>query len=442
LRTPLLLTLLLVAGAPACASSPFDRDHVSKDLGARRPAASLRPAHLAGTTDQRLPPGTTTADGLSEDEAVAIALWNNPRFQADLASLGLARADLLEAGMIRNPLLTLLLPLGPKQLELTGSLPIQDLWQRPRRVKAAGLEVERVASSLVQSGLDLVRDSKRAYADAQLAVRREALADEALDLRRRIARITEARLAAGDISRAEAAVSQVEAETAALDRQRLAEERRAAEDRLGLLLGLTGGAPVLSTAQPQPRPLDHGDALLKQALAARPDLRAAELVIEAQAARLGWEKSKLLGQVSGIVDLNGSGKQGLEVGPGFSLEIPLFNQNRGGMARARAELERAAWNYAAVRQQIAVEVRSAQRLYQLAADSLAALRGRVLPAVGQTVAQAERAFAEGEGSRLFVLEAARQMIDARLREAELEAALRRAAAELDRSVGRKIVDAP
>ena len=441
MRTPLLLTLLVV-GPAACASSRFDRAHVSKDLGVRRPGASLRPADLAGTTDQRLPPGTTTADGLSEDEAVAVALWNNPRFQADLASLGLARADLVEAGMIRNPLLTLLLPLGPKQLELTGSLPIQDLWQRPRRVKAAGLEVERVASSLVQTGLDLVRDTKRAYADAQLAVRRETLGTEALDLRRRIARITDARLAAGDISRAEAAVSQVDVETAALDRLRFGEERRAAEDRLGLLLGLTGSPPGLTPAQPQPRPLDHGDALLKQALAARPDLRAAELAIEAQAARLGWEKSKLLGQVSAIVDLNGSGKQGVEVGPGFSLEIPLFNQNRGGMARARAELERVAWNYAAIRQQIAVEVRSAHRQYQLAAESLAALRARVLPAVGQTVGQAERAFAEGEGSHLFVLEAARQMIDARLREAELEAGLRRAAAELDRSVGRKIVDAP
>ena len=34
-------------------------------------------------------------DGLTESEAVAIALWNNAAFQLDLASLGFARADLI-----------------------------------------------------------------------------------------------------------------------------------------------------------------------------------------------------------------------------------------------------------------------------------------------------------------------------------------------------------
>jgi hypothetical protein len=35
-----------------------------------------------------LPAGVTLADGLSEDEAVAIALWNNAALQSDLAQLG------------------------------------------------------------------------------------------------------------------------------------------------------------------------------------------------------------------------------------------------------------------------------------------------------------------------------------------------------------------
>jgi outer membrane protein, heavy metal efflux system len=58
-------------------------------------------------------------DGLSRDEAVAIALWNNAAFQVSVSQLGFARADLADAGLISNPVLSLLFPWGPKQLEWT-----------------------------------------------------------------------------------------------------------------------------------------------------------------------------------------------------------------------------------------------------------------------------------------------------------------------------------
>ena len=43
-------------------------------------------------------------DELTADEAVAIAMANNPRLQVTLAELGIARADLIEASTIANPL--------------------------------------------------------------------------------------------------------------------------------------------------------------------------------------------------------------------------------------------------------------------------------------------------------------------------------------------------
>ncbi len=48
------------------------------------------------------PAGVVLSDGLSEDEAVALALWNNPGFGATLATLGFVRADLQEAGSLRS----------------------------------------------------------------------------------------------------------------------------------------------------------------------------------------------------------------------------------------------------------------------------------------------------------------------------------------------------
>lgn len=51
-----------------------------------------------------LPPGASLDDGITEDEAVAIALWNNAAFQETLVSLDIARGDLIQAGLLPNPL--------------------------------------------------------------------------------------------------------------------------------------------------------------------------------------------------------------------------------------------------------------------------------------------------------------------------------------------------
>lgn len=136
-----------------------------------------RPADAQGTT---IPPGVTLTDGLTQDEAVAVALWNNPDFHVQLANLGFARADLVDAGMLQNPVLALLFPMGPKQLEATLRWPIEVLWERPRRVAAARLAADSVAAVLEQDGLTLVSDVKLAYAESALARDRVGLAEQAM----------------------------------------------------------------------------------------------------------------------------------------------------------------------------------------------------------------------------------------------------------------------
>ena len=90
------------------------------------------PRHSVSAGAEPLPPGASIDDGLTTQEAVAIALWNSPSFQATLADLGVARADLAEAGLLRNPIFSLLFPSDPKQLEWTLQFPFDALWQRPR----------------------------------------------------------------------------------------------------------------------------------------------------------------------------------------------------------------------------------------------------------------------------------------------------------------------
>lgn len=431
----------LVLGA-SCATSPFTRQRLADEL-AHRTSHTLRPEsqHLVATTQpeawSRLPPEVRLDDGLTEDEAVGISLWNNPAFLSDLATLDISRADLVTAGMIRNPIFTMLLPLGPKQLELTALIPIEELWQRPRRVTAAQSEVERVATSLVQTGLDLVRDTRLAFIELTLAKRRESVSEQMLTVRREIARIAYARLHSGDISQMEAQVTSLDVANAEAEQTQLARATAQARENLWLRLGL-GQQQLTTEVIASPLASASSESLaasMQRATAHRPDVRAAELAIEVAAARHGWEKSRIFNAVSAVADANGQGVNGFEVGPGLQLELPIFNQNQGGIARAQAELERVVWRYLSVRQQVEGEVRAARLDHEAAQKALQTLNEVVLADAEENISRTRRAFAAGDVSYLAVLDASRQLFDVLMREASLEATLRRSTAQLDRSTG-------
>jgi cobalt-zinc-cadmium efflux system outer membrane protein len=407
-----------------------------------------------------IPPGVSLEDGLSEDDAVAIALWNNAAFQTDLTSLGFARADLAEAGQLRNPVLTLLLPWGPKQLEFTAGLPFEFLWQRPRRVAAAKLDLERVGESLVQTGLNLVRDVRVAYVDSVLASERVDQAAGSLGQRTEIARIVEARLRAGDISELETISARTDTRLAEEQLARFKSEAALATNKLRLLLGMESGDPTFTLVADAPGkadktnryrnvafsgvgvPIQRGTSdevndLIRQALAARPDLRAAELAIEAAGKRAKWERSRILA-ISVLLDANAQGKDGFEAGPGLQGELPILNRNKGGIKRAEAEIKRAARHYIAVRHRIAMEVRQTYEQLAQAQVSLQSWRRVILPQVEEEIRISERAYSAGQVSYLFVLETSRRLADVRMQDSDTAAAVRRARAELDRAVGRRI----
>jgi len=430
-----LSNLVLAVGVLAgCAGNAdrFDRSLVSAELE-ERTGRGLGP----GTG---MPPDVTFDDGLTESESVAVALWNNPGFQLALAELGIQRAELVQAGLLPNPVLSVLFPLGPKQLEFAAKLPLEFLWLRPGRLAAAEYDCEKVAALLVQAGLDVIRDVRAAFADVRLAARRAELSDEVAALLDRGSELAQARLRAGDVSELEAAAPGVEALGARADAARARRDVAAAREQLRALLGLGEGPRPEFVLRPpgEERPVVDEAVLVSRALAARPDLRAAEMGVQASAERAGLSNWDFLA-LSGILDANDrKGKDGVEVGPGAELPIPLFDRGQGRRARADAELEKASRHYVAVRERIAAEVRLARVRYLAAREALEISRAQIVATLEEAHRRAERAHEAGETSALPVLEAARRLADARRREAESEAELHRAKAELERSVGRNL----
>ena len=178
-------------------------------------------------------------------------------------------------------------------------------------------------------------------------------------------------------------------------------------------------------------------ALLEVALASRPDLRAAELAVEAAGESAHWQRQQTYDFLA-LLDIDEEEGGPLEIGPGFQFELPLFNRNQGGRERAAARLEQAALRYTAVRRSIVLDVTENYAAYASAREAARAWREGIVPRLEATHEDTKRALSVGSVSELAVLQAEQRLLGAQLASAEAYLELKRASAELAHSVGQKV----
>ena len=379
---------------------------------------------------------------LTEEYAVAVGLWNSPGYRELLADLAIARADVIEAAQLRNPQISTFLPVGPKQWEFALSLPLDVLWLRPVRLAAAQLESERVASRLTQDGLNTVRDIRNAWIDWRVATIRASLAEEGARLRNEIRRVAQARLDAGAVAELDVNAIRLDAMVGDGDELRTQRDVEVARERLRFLLGLqqtdfTVHSGTMDLQCPESVDFDV-DALVAEAVVSRPDIRAVELAVIAANTRAEVARRDIWQLSAFLPDINSRGREGFEAGPGLLMNVPVLHQNQGAVARAYADAERLRRQHVNRKDSAAMEVRQAYAQVLQAEQDLKVWRDRILPQAREALTAAEAALAEDSVSLLLMLETTRQFLTAQQRELDAKAQFRRAVAELERSVGRRL----
>src|SRR5205823_13130676 len=109
---------------------------------------------------------------LTMDAAAQIALFNNPQLQATYERLGVAQAEVVQAGLLRNPTLSLhwgfrVADTGPDELvgSLTGAF--LDLFLMPLKKKFANAEFRRVKLEGADAVLATVAEVRQAFYTVQ-----------------------------------------------------------------------------------------------------------------------------------------------------------------------------------------------------------------------------------------------------------------------------------
>lgn len=376
---------------------------------------------------------------LTEDDAVLYALNNNANFKALLINLKLAKADLVNAGLLPNPELLFAFGVSNKPYRYAIDLPIEALWLRPIRLRNMKHEADAVAHRLTQSGLNLIKDVRIIYAQTVLAQEQLKVAESSYQLRNNIYTLSQKRLEAGDINGKDILLAQNDAAIAKRDWELAHYDVKIKKQSFLNALGIGQKYQDIALAPNliPPCNINEVDQLVTQSLEQRPDILSAKYSINASKEKIKLSKLNWL-KFTATADATSGTQSGHTLGPSIRSTIPIANQNQGAISRAEAELEKAEFSLEALKQLALLETKTAHLQYQQSCRDWHVLQETLMPNVQQIVHLTERSYQKGDIAYLQTLEANRQFVDTQMREVQLKADLIAKYAELMRNSSKKV----
>lgn len=384
---------------------------------------------------------------LTADSAVQIALLNNRSLQATYEELGVAQADLVEAGLLRNPIFEAQYrfpgrPANPYELHVVQDF--IDVFFIPlrRRVAEAALEATkfRVANTVLEHAARTRQTFYRLQGAQQLVGMRETVveATEASAL------LAQRQHDAGNISDLELANEEALSQQAKVDlllaRAKALEERESVNELLGLTspqASMWSVAGRLGDLLPEvDLAPEHLESL---ALAQRLDLQSAKQKVEAQAQLLGLTRSTALLaslDVGAHVEREPDGPT--TWGPSVGLPLPIFNQGRPAIARGMARLNQSQQEYLALAAKVGAEVRAARNRMVLAGQVAEHYKSVMLPLREKIVSESQLHYNAMQIGPLQLLQAKQAELEAGGRYIEALETYWVASADLERALGGRL----
>lgn len=426
----LALPLLVGVGCTSYRADPLD------------PAAELAAFARRDLTAATAMLPAPTAEGVSEDLLVAIALRQHPDLAVVRARRGLADAVLIEAGLWPNPELSLAVRGGSPGV--TADLDLLAVLLRPgertaRRAAAEAGQRESLAE-VAQAEWRVVAEVRRARLELIAAVARQRAAMDTAVLTRSAAEGIERRHALGDATELDLATAR--ADSAAADRaQREAGAAVATQERvLNRLLGLpsTIAVPIAGRNDPMAMivaadvvPSDSAT----EALQGRWDLAGAHAAYDRseQELQLAIAKQYPALRIGPSASRDGDGTT---IGGALALELPIFNRNQGGIRAAEATRDEMRARYQALLQEALSQVADATADLRQGSADVTAIDADLMPAARRALDLADRAVQAREMGLIDYLAVRRVWLDAQRARLDAVTAMHRARIALDIALGR------
>jgi cobalt-zinc-cadmium efflux system outer membrane protein len=405
---------------------------------------------IAGLAIGYLCPASTAANALSREDAIQIALEENPEVIAAQKAWEAARARSTQARALPDPELELEyeeLPgmtrfgeFGERAFGVTQQIESPLKWWR--RSSAASQAAEAVHLGVFEmTRLDISTRVKVAYDRVLFKVKRHEHIRQNLQLAEDFLHKAHLRLQAGDVSQLEVLRADVEAGRAANRLTQARNELAIARAELNTLMAQHSSTALEIDGELDFQPVKlELEPLQQVALQRRPDLLGAAWALESA------RSEQALARAAFLPDLNvGLFRQTIQAPGGkddfwrvgLALELPLWGaaRQRGQLAEAKASAQQVAAEQSTLRNQVLLEVERAFMNVQTAAEQVRLYQERIVREAERSFEIASRSYAEGKATYLELLEAQRTLTGVREEYAEALFNHRTAVADLERAVG-------
>lgn len=424
---------------------------------------------------------------LTLDDLLQLGLRNNRSLRGDLEVIGQAKADLIQAGLLPNPMLSVSLQLpeagGLASLSFGLAQDLAAIWLIPRRVEAARAMLQQRILSVADTALGLTTDIRTSYSALQYQTLAIRFQEQNLQILREAMEIAQGRLRAGsttqlDVNLVQSRYLETELELLALRSEFAVTQRtllrllgfaRATDQWRPTELGLDPPRPALTLTEAQ---------LVEVALLQRLDLQAADFERDAALADFEQQRLRVIQNLGiGIMgerferralpgrnlladtarasiaagqltapEIESAGQRRIErsqeiesiVGPSLEVSLPIFDQNQAQIAKAQFRARELHERYREVEQRIVESARTALTQRRLAQDRVRVFRESLLPLQESNLSLAETTYRSGRESILTVLLAQESLIRTRLGHAAALRDLEISTANLERQLAGRL----
>lgn len=378
---------------------------------------------------------------ISFHEAALLALKKNPGLQAFDPALRAADGMILQASLRPNPNLegqveNILGSGSTRGFDAAEStVAISQLIEKGGK-RQARTELQVAEKELVRSDYEIAR--RELFAEVGKAFGQTLAAQEKVDLYAELVALNESflpeidkRVEAGKVTAVERVRAKTAVSTARLATQQAQRELRTAALRLA---ATWGGTPprvtrVAGSLADLPSPADQ--ASLEKRLYAHPAYQKQSRVISKSQAQNRLAIAKGANDVtvrSGVRHFGAGDEVALVVG--FSLELPFRNRNQGEIAASEAEIEAAQKQRSATLSELKAQLDEFVQTLAATRREVATIQSELLPSAQEVYDAVQDGCLKGRFGYLDLIEARRNLTEARVQLLTASAAYHEAAAEI------------
>lgn len=340
------------------------------------------------------------ANELTADSAIQIALLNNPEVQATFEELGIAQADLIEAGLLSNPSFEIEIRYPHTRglrtnIEYLITSSLLDIFLIPLRTRLANTEFEQTKLRVSNEILNLAFEVRETYYELIAEEKKVTYLHSVVELTSILSDLSTKQVTIGNVNNLEFQLTQSRFLEAELELEQSQIEIIRLREKLNRLLGFSESI-CLNIPENLPEEMDYQEidlcSLESIALEERLDLQVARYEIVRLSQLLGlkdwWTYTNLRAGLAGEREPDGPNL----IGPGFSGELPIFNYGQAARIRLFAQLRQAQDRLAESEIKVLSEVREAYKLLISYAKIISNYKSRLLPIQSQISISSEELY--------------------------------------------------